>query len=376
MQFFLSHFFNDRMERKRIIIATTNNLVSDNRVAKLALTLEKLNFDVWLIGRQWPEGDIPENRSGRFFRFRLWFNKGPLFYISMNIRIFIFLIKHRAHRFVAVDLDTLAACVLAGKLKKTLVVFDSHEYFPEAPELQHRPFKKKIWLALEHLFIKGIYARITVSPGIVKIYKDKYNLDFLLVRNVPMSQKEIPGIRKTSGNPVVYYQGALNLGRGLENSIRAMCLLPNYEMMIVGGGDIADKLKLLVIEMGLTERVTFVGKVPFENLQTYIQKAHVGLCLLENIGLNYYYSLPNRIFDYPLAGLPVIATDFPDIRTVVSEYETGLLLDNLNPANIASAIRQACENAELREHWATTLPKAALQLSWENEINDCLKLFT
>lgn len=364
------------MERKRIIIATTNNLVSDKRVAKLALTLEKQNFEVWLIGRQWPGGDIPKNRPGRIFRFRLWFNNGPLFYISMNIRIFLFLIKHRAHRYVAVDLDTLPACVLAGKIKKTLVVFDSHEYFSEVPELQQRPFKKKIWLALEHLFIKGIYAGITVSPGIVKIYKDKYNLDFLLVRNVPASQTEIPDIRKISSNPVVYYQGALNLGRGLENSIRAMCLLPNYEMMIVGGGDIVDKLKLLVIELGLTGRVTFVEKVPFENLQTYIQKAHVGLCLLENIGLNYYYSLPNRIFDYPLAGLPVIATAFPDIKSVVSEYETGLHLDNLEPANIAGAIRQACENIELRNHWATTLPKAAHQLTWENEIKDCLKLFT
>ncbi len=376
MQFFLSHFFNDSMERKRIIIATTNNLVSDNRVAKLALTLEKQNFEVWLIGRQWPGGDIPKNRSGRIFRFRLCFNKGPLFYIGMNIRIFLFLIKHRAHRFVAVDLDTLAACVLAGIIKKTPVVFDSHEYFSEAPELQHRPFIKKIWLALERLFIKGIYAGITVSPGILKIYKEKYNLDFLLVRNVPLSKTVVPMIKEVSSNPVVYYQGALNLGRGLENSIRAMCLLPNYEMVIVGDGDIANKLKLLVIELGLTARVTFVGKVPFENLQTYIQKAHVGLCLLENIGLNYYYSLPNRVFDYPLAGLPVIATAFPDIKSVVSKYETGLLLNDLEPENIANAIQEACENMELRNHWATTLPKAAHQLTWENEVKDCLKLFT
>jgi glycosyltransferase involved in cell wall biosynthesis len=110
-----------------------------------------------------------------------------------------------------------------------------------------------------------------------------------------------------------------------------------------------------------------VGKVPFEELQNYIRSADLGLCLLENIGLNYYHSLPNRIFDYPMAGLPILATAFPDISEVVTEYETGLLIDSLNPEVIAAAIKNACENEALRNRWSVTLPKAVESLNWTNE---------
>ncbi len=356
------------MARKRIIIAVTNNLVTDYRVAKLAGYLESIGFEVWLVGRRWPDGTIPSGRPGKLFRFRLLFNKGPFFYLSINIRIFIFLLFHKADWFLAVDLDVLPACVIAGKLKRIPVVMDSHEYFPEIPEVQHRPIVKMVWQMLEKIFIRAIYAGITVSPGLVSIYKEKYNLDFLLLRNMPLKKSEVAEVSINIVNPVVYYQGALNIGRGLESAIRAIALLPDYRFVIIGDGDVSAKLKELVTELKLDNRVSFVGKLPFEELQYYIRSAHVGLCLLQNIGLNYYHSLPNRIFDYPMSGLPVIATAFPDISKVVSEYETGLLLEGLNPEDIAVMIKRACEDTQLRKNWSVTLPKAADKLSWENEV--------
>ena len=356
------------MRKKRIIITVTNNLVSDNRVAKVARYLEDSCYEVLIVGRTYPGDKVPEGRAGRIFRFRMLFNKGVLFFAFINIKLFFFLIFHRADWYIAVDLDTLLACNAAGFIKRVPVIMDSHEYFTEAPELSDRHFVRNFWLKLERILLPSIYAGITVSPGIVDIYKKKYNIDFHLVRNIPLRKEKISSVKDVSNTPIVYYQGALNMGRGIEATLKALVFLPGYRFVIVGTGDISHELKELAHELQLDDRVDFIGKVPFEKLEIYNSKAHVGLCLLENIGLNYYYSLPNRIFDYPSCGLPVIATKFPDISRIVQNFETGLLVESLEPEIIADAIRRACTDKSLREKWKTSLPAAAMELTWENEV--------
>ncbi|WP_044117662.1 glycosyltransferase family 4 protein [Alkaliflexus imshenetskii] len=363
------------MKKSKVVITVINNLVTDQRVAKLASHLCERGFDVTLVGRRFPGGDIPRDRLGHHIRFRLLFNRGPLFYAEYNLRLTFFLLFHRYDKIISVDLDTLMACSIAGRIKGLPVIFDSHEYFPEQPEVVNRPVVKRLWTFIEKLLVPRISKGITVSPGIVEIYRSKYGCNFHLVRNIPSSKGQPFDIRPVGDNPIVYYQGALNVGRGLEASIEAMRYLPRYRMLIVGSGDVEQNLKELTAKLGLNERVTFVGKVPFEELPSYALKAHVGLCLLENMGLNYYHSLPNRIFDYPFLGLPVIATSFPDISNIVTSYNTGLLVDTLSPIDIADAIREACENKQLRDEWSRTLPMATSKLTWENELKVFDELF-
>lgn len=363
------------MKRNKVVITVINNLVTDQRVAKLASYLSDRGFDVTLVGRRFPDGDIPTGREGHHIRFRLLFNSGPFFYAEHNLRLILFLLFRRWNKIISVDLDTLVACSIVGKIKGVPVIFDSHEYFPEQPEVVNRPLIKLLWTFIEKLLVPRISNGITVSPGIVGIYRIKYGRSFYLVRNMPSSKGQPFNIRPVSDNPVVYYQGALNVGRGLEASIEALTYLPGYRLLIIGSGDVEQQLKELTTQLGLAERVIFFGKVPFEELSKYALQAHVGLCLLENMGLNYYHSLPNRIFDYPFLGLPVIATSFPDISSIVTSYNTGLLVDTLSPLQIANAIREACENKQLRDEWSKTLPRATSELTWENEIKVLDELF-
>ena len=359
------------MKLQRIIVTVSNNLITDNRVTKLSGYLDNLGYDVKLLGRKWPGGIIPEGRPGVIKRFDLLFNKGFLFYLNLNLSLFIYLLTQKVDSIVAVDLDTLPAACIAGKLKGVPVIFDSHEYFPEVPEIQNKPFVKWFWLKLEALFVPMISCGITVSKGIVDIYRKKYGLDFILIRNVPNKPEKVFDINSISSCPVVYYQGALNAGRGLKEAIRSLNFLPGYKMIISGSGDEEQELHDLVSDLGFEDRVTFTGCLPFERLAIEAAKAHVGLCILENIGLNYYHSLPNRLFDYPALGLPIIATSFPDISEIVNKYETGLLIDSYDPKDIAMSIRNACENFELRQKWSLKLKEAVKDLNWENE---CKKL--
>ncbi|MGQ1948004.1 glycosyltransferase [Geofilum sp. OHC36d9] len=358
---------------RTVIITVSNNLVTDHRVAKMTGYLKSRGYKVLVWGRKWPAKNYEQEVNVR--RFNLWFNKGPLFYLNLNCRLFFALLTQRADFFLAVDLDTLPACRLAGLFRRTPVVFDSHEYFPEVPELQHRPLIKSIWLTIQDWLVPGIYAGITVSKGLVNLYKERYQLDFKLVRNIPSVAKHFIPIRKVNNRPVVYYQGALNVGRGLEEAIRAMAFLPGYQLLIVGRGDLEHDLKQLTDNLKLNAQVRFVGAVPFYELPKYAAQAHVGLCLLQNLGLNYYHSLPNRLFDYPMLGLPILASDFPDIHDFIEQYETGLLTSSMVPSELAAIIRRICEDDKLRERIGEKMMVASSMLSWENEVKQLNTIF-
>jgi glycosyltransferase involved in cell wall biosynthesis len=264
-------------------------------------------------------------------------------------------------------MDTLSACRIAGYFKRVPVIFDSHEFFSEVPELHHRPLKKWLWIQLEKWFIPGADHHFTVSPGLVKLYKNRYKCDFELLRNLPLKNEKNPLPDVNTNSRLIIYQGALNLGRGIAPTIRAMQYLPGYRFIIVGRGDEMKELKALAHSLQLDEQVIFKGAVPFEELEKYNSGAMVGICLLENMGLNYYHSLPNRIFDYMQLGIPVIASDFPDIQSIVKTYDTGLLVNDLSPQTIARAIKEACENQNLRLKWRETIPMAADIFTWEKE---------
>ncbi|MFW5890554.1 MAG: glycosyltransferase, partial [Marinilabiliaceae bacterium] len=271
----------------RIIITTSNNLVFDNRVHKVTTTLLKTGHTVWRTGRNWPRPHVNAKRPGHTVLFRLPFRKGPLFYLSLNIYLFFFLLRHRFDVIWAVDMDTLPASRLAAILKRKPVIFDSHEFFSEVPELQKSRWKKNFWKFLEKQLIPGCDIKLTVSPGLIELYKKRYNCHFRLLMNLPFKNAAVVCPPTQTPPPVILYQGSLNVGRGLSETIRAMEHLPGYIFRIVGDGDCTEELKALTTALGLNDQVEFTGPVPFEELHLHHKNVMVGMCLLQNMGLNY-----------------------------------------------------------------------------------------
>jgi len=256
---------------------------------------------------------------------------------------------------------------MAGFIKRKPVIFDAHEIFSELPEIHRKSYIKKTWKLLEKSLVPGCSLNFTVSPGLVKFYKETCNSNFILLRNLPLKTDNPKTPILNTKKPKILYQGALNIGRGIAETIRAMKYLPDYEFIIVGNGDCTTELKNLARELELEAQVKFIGAIPFEQLQEYQEEVLTGICLLHEMGLNYYHSLPNRIFDYMQAGIPVIASNFPDMAEIVKRNNTGLIIDTLEPPEIALYIREACENEELRKTWQRTIPEAARKYTWENE---------
>ena len=354
------------MESKRIFLAVTNDLITDNRIHKVASTLLKAKAEVTLIGRVKKIRNQALNRSYKTRRFYLLFKKGPLFYLEYNIRLLIFLLFNKFDIVVANDLDTLLASYLASKIKRKAIVYDSHEYFTEVPELVNRNFPKKVWLFIEKRILPQIKYSYTVSESIAEVYHDLYRINMQVVRNVPY-RSSLKNDTKLQSNNTILYQGALNKGRGLEQVIDAMQFLDNKQLIIVGSGDIEKQLKERVRKKNLQNKVEFKGRICIADLAKETIKADLGIALEENIGLSYYYSLPNKLFDYIQALVPVLVSPFPEMQKIVRMYDIGTICEHKTPKELAKKINEIFENKNVYKKWKSNTILAAKELSWENE---------
>jgi len=359
------------LKKKTIILSVTNDLVGDQRVHKVATTLLNNNFNIILVGRKL-KNSAEIKRDYKTVRFNLLFNKGFLFYANYNIRLFLYLLFTKFDIVNSNDLDSLLANYLASKIKGKKIVYDSHEFFTQVPELVNRPKVQNIWLKLEKWILPKLKYTYTVSPSIAEEYKKLYYIDMKLIRNLPFVTKVDSNIQKDE--KYIIYQGALNVGRGLENMILAMKFI-DAKLMIIGSGDIETELKQLSIKNNLENKIIFKGKLPFNKLSEYTQKATIGISLEEPAGLNYKYALPNKIFDYINAEIPVLISNLPEMAKIVKQYEVGEILTENTPNLISEKINELLNNSELYNRYVANTIKAKHVLCWETQEAELLELY-
>ncbi|MCB9232282.1 MAG: glycosyltransferase [Bacteroidia bacterium] len=353
--------------KKRIIISVTNDLSSDQRVDRVATTLHEAGAEVTLIGRSLPHSLPLKLRPYECLRFNMFFRRGKFFYLEYNIRLFLYLLGQKFHYLHANDLDTLLANFLASRLKGKPLVYDSHEYFTEVPELQGRKLTRSIWLTLERWIFPRLKQAFTVNDSLAGIFSEKYNVPVRVMRNLPLL-REFPQTRSAPGE-ILIYQGALNLSRGIELMIRSMKYLPENVLWIAGNGDVKENLVQLVKEEGLKERVQFLGFVLPEKLKEITLSASLGFSLEEDAGENYHFALPNKLFDYIQAGVPVLVSDLPEMRSLVQSYKVGEVLgkEERTPEKLAEKVREMLQNEEKWLSFQENCLNAAKELCWEKE---------
>lgn len=329
-----------------------------------------------MVGRKLPNSLPVESRQYLVKRFDLPFHSGFLFYASYNIRLFFFLLFSKFDILLSNDLDTLPANYIASKIRYKPLVYDSHEYFTEVPELINRQGIKKIWEFLEKKILPKIKIASTVCNSIAHIYHEKYGTPFKVVRNVPFSAEYITFNATEKTEKSILYQGAVNIGRGLEQAILSMKFISNAKLTIAGDGDIKNELENLVAKENLQSKVEFTGRLSIEKLTALTLTADLGLSIEENLGLNYRFALPNKLFDYIQAQVPVLITNLPEMAAIVNQYQIGEITDSLDPKYLSEKIAEALQNKEKRQMWHENLKVAAKELTWENEEKVLHEIFT
>jgi glycosyltransferase involved in cell wall biosynthesis len=359
--------------RTRVAFSVTNCICYDQRVLKMAETVSSLNCDITIIGR-WLDGCCD---SGSILfktkRFRMLFKQGFLFYKFYNIRLFFYLLFHKYDIMVANDLDTLLPNYIVSKLKGVTLVYDSHEYFTGLPELNSRPFVRWVWKSIEKMIFPHLKYVITVSNSIATQYEKEYGTGSVVIRNysrvssgIPSFTREELGVNKEY--LLLIFQGSgINIDKGGEELIEAIGITDNVSLLIVGSGDVVQDLKKKTEEFNLSGRIKLISKVPWKELMRYTRSADAGLSLEKDTNLNYRFSLPNKMFDYISAGIPVITGDLPEIRKEIIENDCGIIIPEITPAEISKAIIKLRDDRELLNKLKRNSVYASEIINWKKE---------
>lgn len=362
----------------KAIISVSNDLANDQRVHKLAESLLKFGYTPVLLGVRRKNSQKLAQRKYKTKRLRLPFHKGFLFYASYNIHLFFYLLFHKANVLISNDLDSLPANYSAYKIKVLLsaksveIVYDSHELFTEVPELYNRKFVKNVWLKFEQFILPKLKKSYTVCRSIADYYNKKYNIEMYVVKNMPLCSKKRNisqnfNLKLPENHKIILYQGALNVGRGIEQIIEIMPELKNVVLLIVGKGDIEHNLQEMVKTRKLQNKVIFTGSIPFEQLSAITMRADIGLVLQQEMGLSYHYALPNRLFDFIQAKVAVLASNQPEIKNIVNSEKIGLVVENLNKKTLLTAVNQMINNDKLISEFKANMQKCAHKYCWESQ---------
>jgi glycosyltransferase involved in cell wall biosynthesis len=393
----------------------------DARVTRSAMSLAKAGYRVTLIGlRSHDEPDQEETGWGtvirvggrdtrrtvdelnplqrgarRFFRLRqvLWLARYVQTYSSWRARAVRAGIAASRDASQVVwhghDLTGLAPAAAAQAERGGSLVYDSHELYLESGSLPSLP--RPIWrllFAYERRLARGADRVITVNETIAQVLSKRYRIRKpVVVMNCPPLGLEpvapdVSPLRDLLGRPtgrrILVIHGLYAAGRGLLESVEALRHLPDEcVLVLLGSGPWESRLRDISEDPTLGGRLVLHPPVPQVSLLSWLSGADVSLCALTADNLSHYYAAPNRLFEALGAGVPVVVSDFPELRPIVDRYGVGAVCDSTDPSSIAAAALQLLDEPESERNARRARCRLAVEetYNWERQAQVLLRVY-
>jgi glycosyltransferase involved in cell wall biosynthesis len=404
------------MVSESIVMLVTTNLLYDNRVRREAETLAGAGYDVTVFSHipqeamsrlGWGESRTPRavavprpgwTRAGGVFRalnhgidLLRWGGSHSLYQAALGTP---------ARFYHAHDLDALPSAAALARRHGARYIFDTHELFIDQLDLGSAAArvgwtsraKQKIvqrnYARLERNLIRQASAVITVSDAVAGELVARYGIARpTSILNTPHYRDLSCGssyLRQRLGLPddrrLILYQGGVQPERGLLELTQSLALLPEDHVLIFLGfnlGSYQEPIRREIDHLNLQPRVHLLEALPREQLLDATASADVGIQLLAGLNLNHRLTLPNKLFEYMMAGLPFISTDWPEVGRVVRETGAGMAIAGITPEAIASAIRQVLASpATYTAMRQAGLAAARAEFNWEHQAAKLLKLYS
>jgi glycosyltransferase involved in cell wall biosynthesis len=287
--------------------------------------------------------------------------------------------------YVAHDLDTLPVADRARRHTGGRLVYDSHEVYVELPG--HSRLARRRWLAVERRMLPRVDRMFMSSPGHASVFARHHGVPPPpVIVNAPLlsaapATEDVPDLRREldlrSELPIVLYIGGIFPLRRLESLIEAAEALEQCAVVLMGPGfpPYIASLRALAEQRDVADRVRVEAPVPPADVVRYAAAADVGVIPFPNTSLNNFHGLPNKIFEYIMAGIPVVGSDFPQISHVIERYDTGRTFDPDDPGSFVRAVKAVLEDPERHAELRRNARAAARELNWEREARKLLAIF-
>lgn len=367
----------------KVLITFLGNINYDTRCKNLYDTLSANNYEVEFLGFDWlTEGFNETLGKISIIKLRKGFLSIP-FYLKFIWQLKIKLLTSNANLIFAEDIYTLPFAVILGKLKRAKIYYDSRELFGYLAGLKDKKLKQLFWKRIEKYFIRKADFVIVTGSMDAEFLKNEYGIKkSILLRNLPRYYKpELQldlhsHLRIDKSKKIILYQGVILKGRGIEKVFSALNELPYCVFVIAGGGEFEQYYRKLAEEMNVSEKVFFLGKLTQEDLPKVTASADVGVALIENLSKSYYYALPNKLFEYIMAEIPLIVSNLPQMKDINDKYDVGYAVEFDNKSELINAIIKLTEDKNLYESKKQNCHIASQELNWEKEVVALLKALT
>ncbi|HLP29681.1 MAG TPA: glycosyltransferase [Candidatus Didemnitutus sp.] len=259
---------------------------------------------------------------------------------------------------VAMDLFALSAARSLSKTLNVPLLYDMREFYFALGPLAGKGFKQKILASHERRLLHDVDDVIVSGELDADIVQEHFALakrPVVLLNTPPFKERTSSPLRSPLPLPISHsnnlpishsitlagYQGVIHHGRGLAPFMKAMTQMPSVHLVVVGDGPAQPELAKLSMDLGVAERVTWYGSVPYDELHALTCGFDVGLCLIEPVSMSYEYALPNKLFEYMMAGVPSLVTDLPALHDHIIRHPVGVLVERaLSPNSIVNAMER------------------------------------
>ncbi len=353
----------------KVLFALTGDVRRNSRALKQLRLLSELQItvDVLHLGGDGMQGlphgvrawHVPQPRGS-----------GPRFFAAVHRRFNEAARQYAAHVYHASDLYVLPALCASARKHGGKVVYDIRELYPSVASTVGRPWVRAFWRLVEGRFIRRADATLTVGEQIADVVARTYNVrPPAVVHNVPPAAKIISSdllaqVRK-EGRVLLLHQGNMQKYRGNELLLQAMIHIKGAQLVFLGGGPLKQRIQATARSLRLDDKVLFVNPVPPNQLLNVTAEADIGISLLEDVCLNHRLALPNKLFEYLMAGVPVLVSRMPEMTKIVQRFNVGQTVDPTQPHELIGTLQSMIDNSDARAAWRRNTSAVFETYNWQ-----------
>ena len=366
---------------KTACITFLGNPYLDSRIVNLIDSLKANNVKVKVIAFDWQTPDFATVK-GDVTIYKLTKQRfSAFFYLKFILLLFKALKKIKADYYFAEDIYVLPTTSFFAKRRKAKLYYNSRELYSHIGGLKDKRSVQMLISLVEKFYInKPDYVLVTGELDAEYLTHIYGITNTLLLRNLPSFNKPEEKIDFRSQfnipkeNLILLYQGVLLKGRGISLVLKALQKLQDVVFIIIGEGVYRRDFESEAKELGVDDRVFFLGAIEHGRLLQYTAGADVGVALIENISLSYFYALPNKLFEYIMAEVPVLVTNLPQMKSIVEDYGVGEFITAEEPEMIVNIIRKWQKSPEILKSYKENCIVASTELNWQVEFDKIKEL--